>query len=205
MIIFGTRSMDSTVSNGMFHCPRCAVEQPYAHKAVRRWFTLYFIPLIPMGQQGEYIECNSCAGTYEVDVLTYDHAAEQAKTFAAMRRIAVLTLAEAGKLKPENISALCQAINATGDVSCSTTHVEDDCRLAQQAQAKLLPFAQSNRDNLSEDGKVFAVQLCIHALRGGNSRLDDRSLTALSQLTEGLHVSPDLLQQLRSDEYKLLS
>jgi len=205
MIIFGTRSMDSTVTNGAFHCPRCSVQRSYSHKSVRQWFTLYFIPLIPLWRSGEYIECNSCAGTYGVEVLSYDPAADIAATFATLRRIVVLALAEGGRLKPENTSALCEAINSTGSATCSITDVENDCRMAQQAQADLKSFAQSNAGELSDEGKVFAMQLCIHALRGGGGRLDDRCLDTLGRMAEGLRVAPDVLQQLRSEEYKLLT
>jgi hypothetical protein len=46
------------------------MQRPYTHKAVRNWFTLYFVPVIPMGRRGEYVECSSCGGTYGVEVLS---------------------------------------------------------------------------------------------------------------------------------------
>jgi hypothetical protein len=69
LIIFGSRSVTGSKGTGSFHCPRCGPDQPYDHKRVRRFFTLYFIPLIPLGTIGEYIECGRCAGTYKPEVL----------------------------------------------------------------------------------------------------------------------------------------
>lgn len=63
-IIFGTRGVRSTIKEGTFHCPQCACERRYKHKKVTQFFTLYFIPLIPLGNKGEYVECLHCKNTY---------------------------------------------------------------------------------------------------------------------------------------------
>lgn len=63
MIIWGWRSVTSTASRGEFYCPQCQGYMAYAEKSVRRFFTLYFIPLIPLNSLGEYIECESCKET----------------------------------------------------------------------------------------------------------------------------------------------
>ena len=64
MIIFGTRGITYRKDGGRFFCPECDGEQPYDRKRVRRFFTLYFIPLIPLNLLAEYIECPRCGGTY---------------------------------------------------------------------------------------------------------------------------------------------
>jgi uncharacterized tellurite resistance protein B-like protein len=63
-IIFGTRGIRSTIKQGAFHCPQCQSEKNYKHKKVTQFFTLYFIPLIPLGNKGEYVECQTCRNTY---------------------------------------------------------------------------------------------------------------------------------------------
>lgn len=64
MIIFGTRSIESTQGTGHCFCPRCQTQQPCRQIVVRRWFTLYFIPVIPLGRLGEYVQCGRCAATF---------------------------------------------------------------------------------------------------------------------------------------------
>lgn len=71
MIIFGTRGITTTVERGNFLCPSCS-RNSYEHKRVRRFFTLFFIPLIPLDVVGEYIECEYCKGTYDMLVLGYE-------------------------------------------------------------------------------------------------------------------------------------
>jgi len=68
LIIFGRRSTTRVRNRGTFACPRCGTDRTYAHKQVRRWFTLYFIPVIPLGTIGEYLQCESCAGTFKAEL-----------------------------------------------------------------------------------------------------------------------------------------
>jgi zinc-ribbon family len=63
MIIWGSRGITSSLAKGFFHCPRCDQQRSYDHKKVRRFFTLFFIPLIPLESLGEYVECQFCKGT----------------------------------------------------------------------------------------------------------------------------------------------
>lgn len=72
LIIFGTKGVTSTVGSGPFWCPSCNMQQYYQHKKVRRYFTLYWIPLIPLDTLGEYIECGTCGGTFQQQVLSYN-------------------------------------------------------------------------------------------------------------------------------------
>ncbi len=69
MIIFGTRVRTKTLDEGQFYCPKCQQTRPYAHKQASRYFALYFVPLVPMGSLGEYVECQTCHTTFKPDVL----------------------------------------------------------------------------------------------------------------------------------------
>jgi hypothetical protein len=70
VIIFGTRGKKTKVGEGEFYCPKCQTRRTYHHMKAKRYFTLYFIPLIPMGNLGEYIECQTCHTPFEISVLT---------------------------------------------------------------------------------------------------------------------------------------
>ncbi len=68
-IIFGTRGMTSSVDRGQFFCPICQTNSYYILKSVRRWFTLYFIPCIPLNRVGQYVECQNCRNELNDSVL----------------------------------------------------------------------------------------------------------------------------------------
>jgi uncharacterized OB-fold protein len=68
-IIFGTRVRHSVIGEGQFFCPKCQAKRAYKHKRASRYFTLYFVPLIPMGKLGEFVECQTCGIAFETAVL----------------------------------------------------------------------------------------------------------------------------------------
>ena len=69
MIIFGTRVRHKVVGEGQFYCPKCQTRRAYQHKKATRYFALYFVPLVPMGQSGEFVECQTCGTAFEPGVL----------------------------------------------------------------------------------------------------------------------------------------
>lgn len=84
MIIFGTRAKTKTVGEGEFFCPHCHKERQYERKAMRNHFALYFIPLFPIGETSEFIECQRCHRTYGLDVLNFHPAAPPQNDAARM-------------------------------------------------------------------------------------------------------------------------
>lgn len=71
MIIFGTRGITSIQRQGTFHCPACGAGAPFQEKGIRRFFTLFFIPLIPLDKVNEHVECGRCGCTFKPEVLTW--------------------------------------------------------------------------------------------------------------------------------------
>lgn len=67
--IVGLKSRTKTVETGRFRCPNEGADRAYRHLRARRWFTLFFIPLIPLGTQGEWVRCDSCGAQYGPDVI----------------------------------------------------------------------------------------------------------------------------------------
>lgn len=77
MIIFGTRNRFKTIGTGQFYCPHCQGQRNYEHKQAKKYFTLYFVPLIPMGDMGDFVECQTCHVTYKSEVLNIKPAPKQ--------------------------------------------------------------------------------------------------------------------------------
>lgn len=127
IIVYGTRGMTSTGGMGRFHCPSCG-ESAYKHQKVRRWFTLFWIPMIPLDLAGEYVECGKCYGTYDLAVLSYDPAAEKAKFEAvfhpAIRRTMVKMCLADGVVDPAEVEVIRDIYSKLTGVELS----EDDVR-----------------------------------------------------------------------------
>src|SRR5690348_2244187 len=69
MIIYGYRNRERELGTGNFYCSKCEVQRPYRHKKLVRYFTLFFIPLFPLGTLSEYVECQVCGRAYTTEVL----------------------------------------------------------------------------------------------------------------------------------------
>ncbi|UOB19331.1 TerB family tellurite resistance protein [Abyssalbus ytuae] len=69
-IIFGTRGLKHTVKEGdtLYNsCPNCQ-QGNLVSKLYRRWFTLFFIPVIPLDVIDRFYECDKCSGAYNENV-----------------------------------------------------------------------------------------------------------------------------------------
>lgn len=77
MIIFGTKARHKVIASGEFNCPHCGKVREYDHKHGKNYFAVYFIPIFPIGDEGEFIECRSCQRTYALDVLNFKPARPQ--------------------------------------------------------------------------------------------------------------------------------
>jgi zinc-ribbon family len=96
LIIFGIRVFYRSIGQGAFHCQRCGGDREYRHLAGRRWFTVFFIPVIPLGQAGEHVRCTVCGTRYRMEVLSLPTAAQMQAALPAGMRAAALIMLRAG-------------------------------------------------------------------------------------------------------------
>lgn len=169
MIIWGTRGITSTTQTGVFHCPRCGPQRAYSLRRVRRWFTLYFIPVIPLDTVGEYIECQQCAGTFGADVLTYDPAAAERQLVEQITRVLVVATLAAGPSSESRMATLQQTVSELTDVHVTAEELWKECRLAQSAGVQFVPYVQRVAGGFSETGKqkILAGAYRILSYSGG--------------------------------------
>jgi hypothetical protein len=73
--IVGIKTRTTSVSEGRFRCPNEGADRPYSQLRARRWFTVFFIPLLPLGTQAEWVRCGGCGARYGPDVLARHPAA----------------------------------------------------------------------------------------------------------------------------------
>jgi hypothetical protein len=96
LIIFGLRVFYRTIGQGVFHCQRCGGDREYRHRAGRRWFTVIFIPLVPLTSAGEHVRCAVCGTAYRMEVLSLPTAAQMQAALPAGVRAAMITMLRAG-------------------------------------------------------------------------------------------------------------
>ncbi|MFI5098924.1 MAG: zinc ribbon domain-containing protein [Actinomycetes bacterium] len=69
ILIWGWRSLLKVLGIGEFHCPRCQADTEYRLVRPRRWFTMFFIPVVPLSWGEPYVECQRCNGAYREEIL----------------------------------------------------------------------------------------------------------------------------------------
>ena len=187
-IIWGTRGITSTTDSGSFHCPRCG-PAAYEHKRVRSFFTLYWIPLIPLSTLGEYVECGQCADTFDTAVLDYDPAEQHARFLskldrAAHRLMALMVLAD-GEIEDEEIEAMVHVSSSLPGQSLTEEQARAEVEAASQESKDLVGYVIDVRDELNEQGKNMLLQVAL-AIATSDGDFADEEKMLLLQIGEAL-------------------
>lgn len=115
LLIFGLAVFFRTVGDGVFHCPRCGGDRNYRRRVARRWFTLFFLPVIPLNRAGEVVECRNCRARFGLAVLRTPTARQmEAALPEAMRRTAVIVLAAGDPADPRARARAVEAVRGYG-------------------------------------------------------------------------------------------
>jgi tetratricopeptide (TPR) repeat protein len=69
IILFGSRDIVSNDSAETVEarCPRCGAVTTMVGKTVRPWFTIFFIPIFPIGGARRFTQCSSCHASFAAE------------------------------------------------------------------------------------------------------------------------------------------
>ena len=66
-IFFGSRNVLSNAGPAVAAvCPRCQAQATFQNRTARTWFTLFFIPIFPMGAKRPFCQCQSCNAQFRI-------------------------------------------------------------------------------------------------------------------------------------------
>jgi hypothetical protein len=193
MIIFGTRGVTWSGERGEFACPGCGgARRMYVRKTVRRFFTLYFIPVIPLDKIGEYVECQQCRGTYNNNVFDFDPAALQAKQRAEFvehfKRIMILAAMSKGQISDKRREAMRAQYHTLTGGELSYAEIGKEFALASQAKIRPADYAQRFAGNLNEHGKELVIKAVFSVLRA-DGPLTQQEQDLVHDLATALNMS----------------
>ncbi len=199
MIIFGTRGVTSTKETGPFNCPSCGDQRAYSRRSVRRFFTLYFIPVIPLDQVGEYIECLTCKQQFGEEVLAYDPVAEvqqlQADVGGALKRVLTIIMMANGKADGAKIAAACQGYEQVLGIAIDEHEIQGEMASVQNGESELIAEASRLREQLNETGKQAVIQAAI-AVALADGPVEGAERTLLGNLAREIKVPLNEVQTL---------
>jgi len=201
MIIFGTRGITTTPDKGTFNCPSCGCSRGYGLKRVRRFFTLYFIPVIPLDKLGEYVECATCKDTFNANALNYSPASDggafEAEYHAAVIKVMIYMLLADGVIddsEVETILAYYKSVTGSPMEKVKLLEEIDAIEKSGEDFARTLGHLQGC---LNDQGKEMVVKAALHvALSDGEFQEEEKQ--TLVKIGVGLGMSAEHLKSVIS-------
>ncbi len=201
IIIWGSRGITTTVTRGRFFCPSCGSEGGYAHMRVRNFFTLYFIPLIPMNVAGEYIECQRCRGTFDKKVLRYDPAEQEefeAEFQKAMKRVMVLMMMADGVIDEDEVTTIQDLYEKISGKRLSKKGVQKEIERAEKRGTDVEAALGEVAPGLNAKGKEMVIRAAL-AVAAADGIFQDEEKELLMEIAEVLQVRPRKLKKILGD------
>jgi hypothetical protein len=167
LLIFGFRMRGTTKSEGDFFCPKCGADRHYLLQRLRRWFTLFFIPIFPTGKEyGDQVKCTTCGSAFRPEVLNAPTSAMLSEYIRAAVRVAAVGMVAAGSGAMAVRTAAVELVAQSGTESYDDDTLTND--LAHYDATQLPSYVAPLAAGLKEQGKeTFVAQLTRVALAGG--------------------------------------
>ena len=197
MIFFGTRGLTYSVNKGDFYCPSCQSLRPYKQQRVRRFFTLYFIPLIPLDIHGEYIECQQCGNTYDEEVLNFDPQAGEvefeAEFHQAIKRMMVAMMIADGTIEDSELEVIQNVYQKLTGIDLPQEVLGEEIRQTKVEGRDVTNTLAEIAGNLNDAGKEMVVKAAfLVAIADGEIQDEEKEL--ISQIGHSLQMSSAHLQ-----------
>lgn len=193
IIIWGSRGVTKTTRSGRFHCPQCNRERGYNHKNVRRFFTLFFIPLIPLDNLGEYVECQICRTSFNPRVLSFNPKAQQKKFEAefhiAVKRVLVLMALADGVVDDKEIEMVQSIYTKVTNVEISLDEVNAEIEVARNDKRGVNQFLSKMAGTLNPSGKELVLQAAFF-IAAADGEFQEEEIALLESIGKSLDMSP---------------
>jgi hypothetical protein len=140
VIIFGVSVfyIFGLIGTGQFHCPNCGGDREYEHRTARRFFTLFFLPVVPLDKVGEVVRCTTCRTRFDPGVLRRPTSAQLSSALpSGMRALAAVVL-RAGGVSDAATRAAIAAVHRAGGAEYDLQQLHVD--LGQPVEAAAGPL-----------------------------------------------------------------
>ena len=159
LLIWGFKALYKVLSEGTFYCPREGGDRAYRRKQARKWFTFFWIPVIPLDVLGEFIECSQCGSTYDQKVLTLPTAAAMTDNLTNAMRYAIVSMISADGVTDQAEKGA--ALEVMKRYSTTYTNEDLDRDLATLDHKTLDDQLVQVAGTLNEHGKEELLSACL--------------------------------------------
>ena len=180
MIIFGTKGRSIKMDSGEFNCPNCNKKMTYDKKCVQDWFTLYWIPIFPVGSKGnEHIECETCSNTYHLDVIDYQPTGlsdeEMSSEYEkALQNVLCLMMLVDNKVEDEEIKTVSSIYNKlTNNKKISKVKIDKITQQLKDEDLSVGKYLKKIKPYLNAEHRELIIKAMYH-VAASDGHLDDK-------------------------------
>jgi len=187
LLIWGFKVRFRTTGEGEFFCPRCGGDRHYQRRTAKRWFHLYYVPLIPGKVVGEVIRCTTCNTDFNESVLTRPTTGQFSELLQnAVRGVMVLALRATGPQDALPRAAAVAEIAKSGATGYTEDNLDADLQIVPD---DLGPFLAPLAEQLADQGKEALVGAAVRvACSDGPMQEHERQL--MNQIGAQLGLTP---------------
>ena len=189
MIFWGSKARTFIESDGNFYCPECDDYKAYEFKKVKKYFTLYFIPLFPTSDLGEYIECGECKSTFKENVLEHDPKARDLEIrglyFSASRDIMISMALADGKIENSEIEQILNSFKKITQIKLEKSDLLDAIENIKIQNYSISKIAAAIAPYLNDQGKEKVLRAAVDISKA-DGVIQDEELVLLHSLSDDL-------------------
>jgi hypothetical protein len=187
LIIFGWRVRFKTVAQGVFFCPSCGGDRHYSLQQARRWFTLFFIPVIPLGHVGDqFVHCDTCRQDYQPAILHKPTTATLSEHLVGATREAIVWLLRTTTIDPATRAVALEVLSSA--VNRPWTEEELQADVANLDVNGLTARLATLSASLNTHGKEAFLAGCTRVAAAGGVAAEQRRV--LDHIASALDMSP---------------
>jgi tellurite resistance protein len=202
MIIIGEMNLTLRKATGQFFCPLCNETRSFVHRRVKRFITLYFVPVLPIATVSEHIRCEHCKQVLPLESLNKspaDYQRERQLEFANdVRRVMVLTMLADGQVQPAEIAAVQNVYRRLCGDELSEQELRYDIEQAGRSKVNAAQYARAVSVRRNEEEKEWILRGAF-LVASANGPLSPARLDVLKGLPAALNVSEERFRQVISE------
>ncbi len=191
-IVAGTKGVTSTVANGIFYCPSCAMKTKYLHQQIHKAGTIFFIPVAKLKLLGEYIECQRCQNTFELSVLDYDPEEKQrvflSEYYRAIKRVLIMMMIADGKIDINELDFIKHVYTNIIGQQYSDDEIKKEINECESNPESLYEYLNTVSSRLNDSYKEYIIKMAYYVSLADNDygKSEER---LLKQISEALGIS----------------
>lgn len=187
LVIWGSKIRFKALATLVFFCPRCGGDRQGERRVARRWFTLFWIPVIPQKEVGEVVTCGTCGTDFEPAVADQPTTADLSQILGNAVRVLTAMIVRTGSVTSPSLRAAAVADVRVVEVGYDDATLSSDVAAVDPAVAE--SYVGPLAEGLAVAGKERLLgDLVRVALAGGTVTPDQRRVLDLAG--RGLGLTP---------------